>query len=548
MPKPEPAPNDWGARAQDAPPMSSGALEMLFCGLLRFPSVLGSARTSIKFPHFYDEGEAKLRLLWTAIKELADAGETLAFANVAHRVRELYAADDGGCNADDIADLTEDPRRRKSTGSGLIYHAFHEMTDADLTLERSFDLLKRFLHERGVYRPIQDYVNSSSGFVPGNLSMLLDAARGVHAAADALGEDPAINFLECDDDDPVLDIPLGVPAFDHLLGGGMAGGEIALITGVTGCGKTTAACQIVCEKSLWLWQQPGPPKYAYLFSYEDGRKLLRPRVVAYAARIQRNRVESLGRIQNFSTTATMEAYERELRFTQGEQERYAEFMPRYTSRLVVVDCQDGAFGSGGVPEIAAYLDRNARSGKPPGLVIVDWAGEVASRFLSAAGNSRDMQRDLSFMLNEMPGTLRRTVAQPFNVPVVLLHQFTASVMNRGPLARLHHVDGMYAKHMGVRSDYALSLNPPDEETRIMQATTVKSRRKGLEGRTTLIRLRGEFAQFDRVDDLYSVDVGRNTFVERRAIDSIQGEAIKTPTRSPRRRIGLRTRSPMDTLE
>jgi hypothetical protein len=190
------------------PPMRIWSIESMFICLLRFRSVREEALFVLKRGYFNHAGEGYLAYLFELVERLHPAHhdrEQIPFqilANVALEEtipgHETQAA---LLSQDETEKLVAMPSLHhayvRPTGAwGLIYRSYHEVTDDDLSREYGYELLARFVRERGFFEPLRAAVLLD---VSGSIAKLIEiweTYRPILERADTIGQDPFINLAQ----------------------------------------------------------------------------------------------------------------------------------------------------------------------------------------------------------------------------------------------------------------------------------------------------------------------------------------------------------------
>ena len=230
-------------------------------------------------------------------------------------------------------------------------------------------------------------------------------------------------------------MPTGVSHLDSFLNGGHEPGEVYLLLGAAGTGKSIQLTQLVIEAARQfseLAQEGGESLTVSYFCDDLETKQVIPRILACGASIIMDRLEGpLDAVRDLSSADKLHPYEQELYQAAGildpdqqlgEQERLDQFNQCLLPHIRLHDFRNlpvlraaSRPGLTSVNQIVQMLQQGIRANFTPGLVLIDSLNDCATRSPMNAGPSSDSTtRD---MLREFPRRLARDVAQAFGLPV-----------------------------------------------------------------------------------------------------------------------------------
>lgn len=305
-------------------------------------------------------------------------------------------------------------------------------------------------------------------------------------------------------------IPTGVPFIDSRIGGGFLPGEVGLLLGPTGAGKTTLCVQIACAAAQYN-KIKGKRQRIVLVTYEDSGVRIKERIIAYLAKINRQRFMEIQSIDDLSDVPGSQIYEQKLIMEQcttlkSEKDRIhdAAWIDDY---LVVLDFSGKSGrpeeGCGGVNEIASALQVINQDKRGFSFVIIDWAGIMVERYLDYQ-NVRDPRSEYTRQLKILPDQLFRKIASGFSTAVLLSHQLAGATNKFSPTADFSHGDAEGCKSIAVSMWHVMTLGIQDSNTKISKFAVKKTRRQELT-EPALVKLNGEFSEFIDVSKQYIID-------------------------------------------
>ena len=323
-------------------------------------------------------------------------------------------------------------------------------------------------------------------------------------------------------------VPTGIPFIDSRLDGGMKPGDVNVLLGPTGVGKTTLGMQLVIEggrlEAAKERETNVKGKRNVFFSYEIDREEMQVRMMTYAAQINKSRLEHLNSFDELSRRGNLQDYEKK-RWKQqldegvdvpGEWDRWQAAEPwldEYVSLMDMSADQGGVSrGNGGIAELRATLDAMHQQ-DPRGfnVIMIDWAGMVARQYLRAKGGEVD--RMYTHELTDFVSRVRRQIAKPYNCQVWVLHQLSGQSNKKSPTAKMHHADAEGCALFAVNAWFAFCLGNKDQSTNTCLLQATKTRRG--EGKDAVVcKIDGAFGQLIDADRQYAIDHVTNKIVVR----------------------------------
>jgi len=296
--------------------------------------------------------------------------------------------------------------------------------------------------------------------------------------------------------------------------------NVNVLLGPTGGGKTTLACQILTQAALTLYADDRflgrePSGWFAYFGYEGPIGRSASLMMSYAARIPRNVLVNLRSLDELSTTERPSDSDRELRNRGeiprlvGQRERFEEAQSILSKYVKIFDFSGGkdkdgrSYGHGGIDEIASFVDHHCSQTKLlPKLIVIDWAGMVVQRYISAHNQS---DKNLIIELGRFVDKVYNKIASPYNCVVLVVHQLRGAVQrNKTMCMSATHADAAWCSDFGVNASYVFCLGDKDPDTNVCLLRWTKTR----DGKTPppiVCQLDGELSRFVTVDDLYQYD-------------------------------------------
>lgn len=340
----------------------------------------------------------------------------------------------------------------------------------------------------------------------------------------------------------------GEAFFNNYMNGGQASGEVYVLLGPTGSGKTVCGVMISLSTAR-VWNtasQDGViprPKISCFFSWEQDLERLRHRFWANAARIDSSRLEMYAdEVIELSTHENMEKYEleefadlfstgRTAKEIGGEKERLLAASKELQENVKIFDFSGAAdnprAGEGGLDEVAAVLRSLQKEGKDVGVVVIDYANAAIRRMLSAKGiDLSNMRHYLANFCNEC----RFKIAIPFNCAVWVLNQLNTEANRRAPTAAQHHSFTSECGNFAENAWFAFALSTKDKETNTCVLYCTKERRSKGDMPPVVLRIEGNFCRMIDVSNSYILDSVSKKIVSRdmakRRVDADQIKRLR----------------------
>lgn len=505
--------------AGEHPELPAWAIETMLVAAIRIPAVRAELTLVLRPEHFDRPGEAGLSLLVDVLHEMHATRPNCALPRreLCDRVGDRIDRPETAISLEEAEGLLLDRKEARQRGvhAGLIYRAYTDEFEGT-TPEIAIAHMRRLLAERELGDTIRQAATRAGQGALRDYSGLIAQLERSQQRIESVHAEDVFTTVEWDPEvyRPVITHPTQFPAIDEMLGGGVAAPEIYGLLGGTGRGKSTLVMQLAAGAALTFQAiaKPGEePAQVFVFSYEDDRQRMFIRAVGYAAKIAKDRLltmrdpaTDLTRAPNLLPYEQDLAARGEIPHGVGEFERFNAAQTLLKRNLRFIDCSGGNAGDGGPAEIAALLRRGITAhGWTPGFVLIDSIDNMAERYLGAHG--KDVKDYVRTTIIAFVSQLRAKVGSAFSVPVLVTNQLSGEANQRTPTAKLDHTNAGEAKGWAKPLDHHFVFGALTQDG-VAQLVCTKSRRTGdsINARPRLIRLRGEFARWDVVDDEYMV--------------------------------------------
>lgn len=492
--------------------MTPSLVESMVIRLLSHSGLFQEARGVLKPSHF-DNTESHFSAIWAAALQCDEEFSRVTFETLSDRVEEL------------LSDAGEELSPHQVEGifgtdadsPGILYWALVQVDPADVDLEQGRHLLRRFLEERVLADELRNALEFAPGGVPSNLPAIIERANRQRERITNIQEDPVELGIPDNWEPESLNIwPTMLPFLDTPMDGGHARGEVYGILGPFGVGKTTLGIQL-CVEQCRYWhdrevEYGEDGGQVYFFSYEQSATEVRRKAIACAARIHMSTMNTLTGEDCLSTPDNLKQYEVDM-FTRagllaggapappGERMRYEDVKEMLRNHLRIVDLSGGSkkrTGDGYVSEIAAILDNSVRKNdSTPRMVCVDHVWLAAYRHMQSQGMD---ERRLRHFITMFGDDMKTKVAERFDIPCWLLHQYNGDANKASPAKLLHHTQAAESSSFAMPLSFCFCIGNKDQQSNTAQMACTKRRRSGNPLPPSILEIEGEFSTLvDRTD-------------------------------------------------
>lgn len=328
------------------------------------------------------------------------------------------------------------------------------MKYTDETFEIDHDLGKQYLEavlDEATQRVLSRAVVSSKSFK--DISQLVN--QGKDWQEDLHGEDeerklfinPLMNVTKYLKRVPKL--PMGVAHFDKVTNGGMSEGEVCLVAGLSGGGKSISAVQFLGAQLL-------QGNYVQWATYEqpfDGD--LMQRLVSFITGYSLD----LLRTQEFDALPA-EIQERFNAVVSSSQDKMAATDFTNNDQMDPDDLED----DGSAYSIEKRTKLLCDQGKTPSYIIVDWLGAAVARIASIRGVDIGVITNYINIASEVLMGLVK-VAKKYRTRVIVFHQLVPDLKKALPSRKPTCTELQNIKSAANWVDYAITIGKQDENHR-----------------------------------------------------------------------------------
>jgi DnaB-like helicase C terminal domain len=539
-----------GGGVQDEPRMTPAELEDLLVHIIRVPAVYSEARIHIQSDDWDPHSERHYRILIDGLFKLGDSKlypiNDIPYVAVYSEVRGVMDDDpmlrDAQFMINDIIGrpIDVDPY------NGLLYHAYKNVDEDELSMPYGIMLLQKFLRERQVIDKVRRVLDGAGGRNVTGFGLYLSNITLKARAVEAIGSNPfKVMLPENWVPTTIETTPIGITWADELMGG-QAPGDVNGILGPFGGGKTMFAIQAAVERAklCMAWHIAGDVgherlKQVIFASYEeDVDRDIRPRVMSCAALIKKGTLENLRSLDELSRKGNLHPYEVAMYIAQkvtdpdlkdGEYERLMKAHAQVGQNLQMMDMRGNGRGSGWIPELASYIERQQQQNDwAIDTIIIDYTKIMCRRHLKA--KDKDPDRHLRHLINETPMTAKMDLAERFGCTVWLLQQLSGEANTRSPTAQLSHAHAGEARDFAENLVSCLVFGVKDGTSGCCRVFYTKGRRSENQGLDTLVMLDGSFGRTVSAAGNYKVVPGK--IVQAHLYDEIHGDSTNGNAAGP----------------
>lgn len=516
------------------PRMAPEDVEQLMLHLMRHPRIFAVGKSSVLPAYFTTEPH--FEVLWASYIKLV---EKYGFGQVPEAAVHSSFAREAARLEDKVMPEAADEMLR--VPGGFLDHAF-KAGPGDVDERFGLDLVRDFLHEREIVDTARKVIQAAGDDIPDKWADVIGELQSKQARIEMIGQSPVHSLVPDDFSMEAVEVfPTGFSTFDKLMDGGHGRGEVNGFLAPYASGKTTLGVQLCINGSYYflsLHRRGEPLLHTYFFTYEEDVAAIRRRAYACAGDISKSELDTkIKTVADFSRCGKLKKYERDryaangqLNFAEldGEYERYMALQKTINTNFHIVDmtAANSSVGTGGVDEMAALLQNERALGRIPGLVVVDYAAAMVSRFCGARSLSlKDHSRTV---LKQQLQDLNYKVAAAFKVPVWIAHQYNGESQQRKVTSVMQLSDAAECKSFAENLWFCMLFGHGDADTHVAQMAVGKARRAGTQGKVCLVQLDGEFARMRDVDKEFTVDTALGKIVSNEQLNGLQAVAAAAP--------------------
>lgn len=504
-------------KPKNKPLLSVDYKRLIFAALIRDRDLWDSFQSNATVADFQAEEDKVYGIIWASLENLTKTELPFGFKALVTEVSQRINEDTDYLDseqADELNIILEEARVTSRT-------QFREQQ------ELITSSLRQYLREL-VQKRLAKEVHGSDSLIQlpellSNIELRLSTIDS--AGAGVIG----VPFPDGDDEEQatIAKITTKCDYLDHYMGGGQAGGEVYGFCAPYGVCKTLQACQLgvgAVQVTQAAWNQGGRatqlPK-VYLFFYEEPESSVKIRLLSCFAQVDRNTLELPKSQQKLSTRklGDYKDYERRIwgehigagMAIPGEAER-VKMARMLMNRNLVTVFLNGAKkefteqAGNSVPGIVNIIREHQRHCGNPGvaMVCVDYAGAVADRYLERKELDTDQLRHI---IGRMPLRLKNQVAAPYNCPVWLFHQLSASANSLAPGVAPKRNDTAEAKNFFEHCDFGFMVGMKTDDTSLAVLTNAKQRRQE-KRRDMVIKIDGVMCSMRSASQDYTIENNR----------------------------------------
>lgn len=497
-------------------------LDLLLTHILRQPKVFQVAQQNLLPEHFMNVGEGHYRAIWETALEYWNKYHTLpTYQALSGMVLSRMEADPGYM-----------PETIKTAADLMEWMYGPQFPETELSPPAAaMEWLQDVLMDRVVGHQLREQMRIGGGFTVKSLPAMVTKLSDLMGRVAVVQSFPTgLAVPERWEESAVPLRTTGIKMLDDAMFGGVEPGEVHVILGPTGVGKTMLGTQILTASARVTNELcatgKGTPELSVYFSYESPARDLQVRVMSYAARIQKTRLERMATFDDLTTEGKLMEYEINMQRANaaaagsriaGERERLDEVRPWLNKYLRLVDFTgvkipgEPVRGYRGLDECREVVDHfQQSSGYPVGTIVLDWAGMIVERYLRTKGLPLD--RNLTTELSSFVDRVHEKLTAPTGARAYVIHQVTGQANKKRSGTMLHHSEAMNCATFAVNAWFAFCLGNKDNESNTCKFGATKTRRG--EGRAPVVcRINGGFGELVPTDG-YEIDQLSGRIVER----------------------------------
>lgn len=523
--------------------------EFLIAAILRLPNLFKLAKENLKPEHFNNLTEMPYMLLWKATLTIASKNKDELPPDI--QAKEMITLEasvlcDNAPSSFTMGSNLESLFTLSDNDVGFIDKIYQKPIEA-FNEEYCIDLLKKFLSERVIFDPFKKFLERyGDTAVPADIDPILEKLKSEKEKLENIDVSPVSDIAITNWQENALEqIPSNVSFIDEATAGGPALGEVIILLGASGSGKTLAGIQLGVEGARYQIRQANqkkPSGYWFYFSYECAiHPDIRQRVISCAAKIDWGSLKSLKAFTDLSSSTALKEYETKRWRAKieagiqipGEQERYKAAMEELGDRLKLVDMSGAiapSIGTKGIPEMVKILERAKSQGQQPIGIIIDYAGILVSRYLAA--NNEKVENQFIY-LNRFVNDVRVEIASRFNCICWVLHQLHGDAAILSSTAKQHHSRASGARNFADNANFAFNIGTKDVTNDCCIITCTKSRRSSPLRIDPIVKVDGAVNAMIAMNQTYALDPAQRRIIEKQTMSSvidpfISGSILRKP--------------------
>lgn len=505
-------------KEQNDAALTDAVIESLLVRLVRCQPIFNLAYDKLEPEYFNQPGEIPHKAIWYATRCYHEQHNNLPNLNVLETESVRALQDSSDYNVDNENKVID-----------LARWVFDEKAnpEAEFDVGHSRQWVKEFLLDRCVGEQLRADILTSVGRA-GRLPKILNTANDNVRIVESLNESESLPVIPleweqlCTAGTP---IEFGLPFVDSRMS--TVCRDVNVVLGPTGVGKTTLSMQMLASAAKIQRRKEsrgGTGELSGYFSYEDGFKDPRVRLISYLARISKTRLENMRSYNDLSRSASnLLPYEREnyeYIFGNGppisEYDRLQAVMEWVPDFIKLYDFSgskesDGVSrGFGGVSEIRQMLeDTMYKTKKKFNVVFIDWAGLLVDRYLASQNKPIGQYKTLE--LGGLVDKIHYTIAEPLDCTVFVCHQLRGITGRMGVTHASTHADAEWCSSFANNAWFCMVLGNKDTEHNVVNLSWTKTRR-GV-GSSVICKINGDFGCLVDASDQYALDHAAKRFVE-----------------------------------